>query len=56
MKITDITSFKNAINKLDNMTQDSSKPNSVFPQKSSQERINQFLEIAQGRGVPYWDD
>lgn len=57
MKIVDIKTFKNAINKLDNMAQD--EPSKIminFHQKDEgvSEKMQRFFEVADG-GNPSWN-
>lgn len=53
MKIIDFNSYKNCVNKLDQMAQvDMTKPNTVFPQKkddSIEEKMQRLLDIADGK-------
>lgn len=56
MKIVDFESFKKAINKLDAMAPEKTKPLVVFPQKtekSTAERLQKFFEVADGN--PEWN-
>ena len=55
-KITDLESFKSAINRLDTMTQDPSKIRIDFQKSDSKAKdfFEKFFEIADGK--PQWDD
>ncbi len=49
MKIVDFKSFQKAINKLDNMTNPTDKPITIFNNDISiQEKMKKFFEIADG--------
>ena len=53
MKIVDIQSFKEAVNKLDLMAQEPNMPISVFNEKDSvSDKMKKFFDIADGN--PNW--